>query len=157
MVPSTSRHATPTGTAATSTMPTDLASKPIDGSRPPRADRGRSVGLVWFTSGNGTSSSRVPSRYRRTLRNLAACGRPLLIELEVRRFFCGRTGCEREIFAEQVDGLVQRYARRTSASRGLLTSIAIALAGRAGARMAGPPRMPRPLSRSWPFPAMTAA
>lgn len=44
--------------------------------------------------------------------------------------------CEREIFAEQVDGLTEPHARRTGALRGLLTSIAVALAGRAGARMA---------------------
>ncbi|TDC54904.1 ISL3 family transposase [Actinomadura sp. KC345] len=94
----------------------------------------------------GLSSAQVHSRYRRTLRDLAACGRPLMIELEVRRFFCGEPGCEREIFAEQVDGLTQRHARRTGALRDLLTSVAIALAGRAGARMAA--MIGVPVSRS---------
>lgn len=84
----------------------------------------------------GLSSARVHSRYRRVLWDLAACGRPVMIELEVRRFFCGVPACEREIFAEQVDGLTERHARRTGVLRGLLTSIAVALAGRAGARMA---------------------
>ncbi|MFB9527209.1 transposase family protein [Nonomuraea roseola] len=55
-------------------------------------------------------SARVHSRYRRTLRDLAVCGRPLTIELEVRRFFCGGSACERVIFAEQVEGLTGRHA-----------------------------------------------
>lgn len=84
----------------------------------------------------GVSSAWVHSRYRRTLWDLAACGRPLVIELDVRRFHCRELGCDRKIFAEQVPGLTQAHSRRTGALRGLLTSIAIALAGRAGARMA---------------------
>jgi transposase len=84
----------------------------------------------------GLSSARVHSRYQRTLRDLAVCGRPVVIGLRVRRFFCDTLTCGREIFSEQVDGLTRRHARRTDALRGLLASIAVALAGRAGARMA---------------------
>ncbi len=39
-------------------------------------------------------------------------------------------------FAEQVAGLTARYARRTVLLRGMLESIGLALAGRAGARLA---------------------
>ncbi|MGP3937936.1 ISL3 family transposase [Nonomuraea sp. KM88] len=85
----------------------------------------------------GLLSTRVHSRYRRTVWDLATGGRPVKVELEVRRFFCGEPSCDREIFGEQVGGLTQRRARRSNALRALLTSIAIALAGRAGARMAG--------------------
>ncbi|MFF4618232.1 ISL3 family transposase [Nonomuraea jabiensis] len=84
----------------------------------------------------GLLSTRVHSRYRRTVWDLATGGRPVKVELEVRRFFCGEPSCDREIFAEQVGGLTQRHARRSNALRTLLTSIAVALAGRAGARMA---------------------
>ncbi|GAA2420955.1 hypothetical protein GCM10010404_93930 [Nonomuraea africana] len=84
----------------------------------------------------GLPSARVHSRYRRTVWDLATCGRPVKVELEVRRFFCGEPSCDRKIFTEQVDGLTQRHARRSTDLRALLTSIAIALAGRAGARMA---------------------
>ncbi|MEV4840541.1 transposase [Nonomuraea sp. NPDC049486] len=69
----------------------------------------------------------------------------------MRRFFCGEPSCDREIFAEQVGGLTQRHARRSTALRTLLTSIAIALAGRAGARMAylvGVPASPSTLLRT---------
>jgi transposase len=84
----------------------------------------------------GTSSGRVHSRYRRTLGDLAVCGRQVVLELETRRFFCAVPGCVREIFCEQVSGLTVAHARRTTALRALLTSIGVTLAGRAGARMA---------------------
>ncbi|MEU9372787.1 ISL3 family transposase [Streptomyces sp. NPDC048255] len=84
----------------------------------------------------GEFSARVHSRYRRVLDGLAAGGRPVSISLFVRRFFCEETACSQRIFAEQVVGLTNRYARRTTALRELLTSVAIALAGRAGARLA---------------------
>jgi ABC-type uncharacterized transport system ATPase subunit len=58
------------------------------------------------------------------------------VDLEVRRFLCGKSSCKQQIFSEQVDGLTQRFARRTPALRDLLASIGVALAGRAGARMA---------------------
>ena len=94
----------------------------------------------------GLLSARVHSRYCRTVWDLATCGRPVRIEAEVRRFVCGELSCDRKIFAEQVDGLTQRHARRSNALRALLTSIAMALAGRAGARMAG--LVGAPVSRS---------
>ena len=36
----------------------------------------------------GTASSRIQSRYTRTLRDLPSVGRPLRLILHVRRFFC---------------------------------------------------------------------
>jgi transposase len=47
----------------------------------------------------GLSSARVNSRYRRRLHDLAAGGRPVTIDLEVRRFFCGNPECELQTFA----------------------------------------------------------
>jgi transposase len=96
--------------------------------------------------GCGTSSVRVHSRYQRVLRDLAVCGRPVELNLRVRRFFCEVPGCLRAIFVEQVDGLTSRHARRTPALRVLLTSIGVRLAGRAGARMAAETGVP--VSRS---------
>ena len=58
------------------------------------------------------------------------------ILLAARRFFCPAPGCRRRTFAEQVDGLTVRYARKTPLLAGVLGSIAIALAGRAGSRLA---------------------
>jgi len=84
----------------------------------------------------GTVSRRIHSRYRRTLADAAVGGRPAVIVLAVRRFFCADPGCPRKTFAEQVDGLTSRYARKTPLLAGMLGSIAVALAGRAGSRLA---------------------
>jgi hypothetical protein len=93
----------------------------------------------------GTESGRVHSRYERRLADAAIGGRQVEIHLEVRRFFCPASCCRRRTFAEQVDGLTTRYARKTPLLDGVLGRIAVALAGRAGSRLAGglagrPPR-----------------
>ncbi|MFZ0191834.1 MAG: transposase family protein, partial [Streptosporangiaceae bacterium] len=78
--------------------------------------------------GCGTVSDRVHSRYCRTLADAAIGGRPVAIALAVRRFFCADPGCPRKTFAEQVDGLTTRYARKTPLLAGMLARIAVALA-----------------------------
>ncbi|MGP3920943.1 ISL3 family transposase [Nonomuraea sp. 10N515B] len=84
----------------------------------------------------GTFSQRIHSRYRRLLQDLTCGEVPVTIELQVRRWFCVNPECPVRAFAEQVPELTQPYARRTSAMRRLLEHIALALAGRAGARLA---------------------
>jgi hypothetical protein len=84
----------------------------------------------------GTVSGRVHSRYSRRLADAAIGGRQVEILLAVRRFFCPAPGCRRRTLAEQVDGLTVRYARKTPLLAGVLGSIAVALAGRAGSRLA---------------------
>ncbi|WP_241564924.1 ISL3 family transposase [Nonomuraea polychroma] len=83
-----------------------------------------------------TRTQRVHSRYRRRLSDVTCGGLPVVIELESRRLFCPNVGCAAETFAEQVPGLTQRHARRTPALKLALEHIALALAGRAGARLA---------------------
>ena len=83
----------------------------------------------------GRSSARVHSRYQRRLADAAIGGRPVLIRLTVRRFFCPVPVCPVITFAEHVEGLTVRYARRTPLAQ-MLTAVALALAGRAGARLA---------------------
>ena len=41
----------------------------------------------------GTLSARVHDRYRRRLQDLACCGRPVQVELEVRRLICDNPAC----------------------------------------------------------------
>jgi transposase len=84
----------------------------------------------------GTLSARVHDRYRRRLQDLACGGRPVQVELEVRRFICGNPACKVATFAEQVSGLTAGNQRRTVGLRGLLERVALALAGRAGSRLA---------------------
>lgn len=60
----------------------------------------------------------------------------MVIVLLVRRLFCDEEACARRTFAEQVEGLTVRYQRCTPVLRAMLEKIAVALAGRAGARLA---------------------
>ncbi|MFJ8637435.1 ISL3 family transposase [Streptomyces sp. NPDC093568] len=83
----------------------------------------------------GTLSSRVHSRYVRRLADSAVGGRPVLIELQVRRFRCRERACGQATFAEQVDGLTFRHGRRSTVLQTVLERLAVMLAGRAGARL----------------------
>ena len=58
-------------------------------------------------------SSRVHSRYQRTLLDLPWSGVTMRLELHVRRFFCDTTTCPRKIFTERLPELVAPSARRT--------------------------------------------
>ncbi|MFK0287496.1 ISL3 family transposase [Streptomyces sp. NPDC090499] len=89
-------------------------------------------------------SRRRHSGYERRLADDAVGGRRVSITLTIRRLFCDNPGCTRVTFAEQVDGLTVRYGRRTPQFTGLLGAIAVALAGRAGERLAA--RLPAPVS-----------
>lgn len=75
-------------------------------------------------------------RYQRTLADTAIAGRPVRIRLHVRRFVCDAPDCGRRTFAEQFDGLTVPHARCSPPLRHALTSIAVMLAGRPGARLA---------------------
>lgn len=81
-------------------------------------------------------SRRIHSRYDRTLADAAIGNRPSHLVLRVRRFLCLSTECGRRTFAEQIDGLTSAYARRIPLLTGVLERIGLALAGRAGARLA---------------------
>ena len=81
-------------------------------------------------------SGRVHSRYQRRLADLPVAGRLVELCVTVRRFFCLNNVCGRRTFAEQVAGLTRRRARRSEPLRAMLTSIGMALAGRAGVRLA---------------------
>ena len=86
--------------------------------------------------GCGTWRPEVHSRYTRTLADTGIGGRRVLIHLVVRLLRCGGPGCK-ATFAEQPEGLASRYARRTPPLQEQLAAVAAALAGRAGARLAG--------------------
>ena len=86
--------------------------------------------------GCGTTSARVHGRYRRSLADLALAGQPLTIRLQVRRFACRVSACPRVTFAEQIDGLTAPHARYSPPLRAALVAVAVALAGRPGARLA---------------------
>ncbi|GAA4923453.1 DNA-directed RNA polymerase subunit N (RpoN/RPB10) [Nonomuraea thailandensis] len=85
----------------------------------------------------GTLSQRVHSHYERRLSDTAVGGQEVLIHLRVHRFFCRTSTCAKTTFAEQVPGLTVRYGRRSVRAASALQAIALALGGRAGARLAG--------------------
>jgi transposase len=84
----------------------------------------------------GTLSRRVHSRYLRAIADLPWEGISVMIRLRTRRFFCADDGCPKRIFVEPLPQTVSRYGRRTCRSRQALDSIAMALGGAAGARLA---------------------
>jgi hypothetical protein len=59
-----------------------------------------------------------------------------VIDRLVRRFLCGTPECGRRTFVDQVEGLTERFARRTPVLRRTLERLALALAGRPAALLA---------------------
>lgn len=81
------------------------------------------------------ASEWVHSRYVRQLADATVGGRPVRIELGVRRLYCENPTCAKVTFAEQVPGLTVRYQRRTPLLQQLVEAVGVVLAGRGGARM----------------------
>ena len=75
-------------------------------------------------------------RYERTLVDVPAGCREVVVRLSVRRFRCTDPGCTVVTFAEQVPRPTSRWARRTQPVTTMLAGIGLVLAGRAGARLA---------------------
>ncbi|AVH54707.1 MULTISPECIES: ISL3 family transposase [Streptomyces] len=96
----------------------------------------RGIGREGCCPSCGTLSVRVHDRYRRRLQDVPLAARCVRIELEVRRFVCANSQCVQRTFAEQIPGFTSAYARCTDRLGALLNVIALALAGRAGSRMA---------------------
>ena len=96
---------------------------------------GEAVASTAACSACGVTARRVHSRYERVVSDSPAGGREVELRLRIRRFFCDNTTCLRKIFSEQIGNVTSRYARHTPVARGLLTSVALALGGRAGARL----------------------
>lgn len=82
------------------------------------------------------ASDRVHGRYLRELKDVSVGGVTAKIRLQVRRFICGNAACTVRTIAEQVDGVTRRRLRTTDGLRRTLTAIGLALAGRAGSRLA---------------------
>jgi hypothetical protein len=109
---------------------------------------------IWAHSGTdgaacrrcGQFSARVHSTYRRRLADAPVGGRLVTLWLWVRRFFCGNNDCKSVTFAEQFEGLTTPRARRTPPLARMLTAIGLALAGRAGTRLAS--QLDLPASRT---------
>jgi transposase len=96
--------------------------------------RGRAVGAVCPDCGR--FSGRVHDSYQRRLKDLPLGGQGVVILLRVRRFICDDANCSRRTFAEPFAQLTAPYARFTTRLKRMLERIGLALARRAGARLA---------------------
>jgi transposase len=83
----------------------------------------------------GQRSTRVHSRYTRTLSDLPWQGIPVTVRLHVRRYFCDEEACNRIIFAERLPGVAAYYGRRTERLDEWFTHVSFALGGEAGSRL----------------------
>ncbi|MGW1712877.1 ISL3 family transposase [Streptomyces sp. NPDC002156] len=96
--------------------------------------RGRAAGAACPDCGR--FSGRVHDSYQRTVKDLPLGGQSVVIRLTVRRFICGGNDCARRTFAEPFARLAVPYARFTKRLNHALERVGLALAGRAGARLA---------------------
>ncbi|MFE2185929.1 transposase family protein, partial [Streptomyces sp. NPDC059455] len=84
----------------------------------------------------GDWSAQIHGSYLRFPADLACAGRPCVLVLRVRRFVCATPECPRRTFVEHVPGLTRRHGRTTERLRWTMSRLGLALAGRAGARLA---------------------
>ena len=80
----------------------------------------------------GTSSTRVQSRYRRTLHDLPSAGRPVHLIVHLRRFFCKKSTCVQKIFTERLPELCRPHAQRTIRLQEALCQLGLRVGGQAG-------------------------
>ncbi len=81
----------------------------------------------------GTTSSRIQSRYTRTLRDLPSVGRPIRLIMHVRRFSCKKSTCAQKIFVERLPELCHPHAQRTKRLQKALCELGLKVGGQAGA------------------------
>jgi transposase len=88
------------------------------------------------------SSTRVHSRYQRTVADLPISGREVAVVVQARRFRCSYSSCPRRIFAERMPDLVAPHARKSQGLRQALEQIGFTAGGEGGARLAQQLGMP---------------
>ncbi len=62
----------------------------------------------------GGRTGQVHGYYERTVADVPADGRPVVVRVRVRRMRCPVPGCPVQTFREQVPGVLDRYQRRTT-------------------------------------------
>jgi transposase len=87
-------------------------------------------------------SERVHGNYVRTVADLPCGGRRVILALKVRKFVCGTSTCQRQIFTERLPGLVQSYARMTNRLRDALIALGLATSAEVSERLAPSLGMP---------------
>lgn len=89
------------------------------------------------------SISKSPhSRYIRRIADLPWHGVAVRLELHSRKFRCRNEVCRRKVFCQRLPKVVQYYGRKTIRLTSVLTLLAFALGGEAGARTASKLNLP---------------
>lgn len=84
----------------------------------------------------GQPADQIHSRYWRVVADVPCGNRPVRLHLEVRKFFCRNTSCQRKIFTERLPELLQPSARTTNRLRSGLQALGLATGGEVSARLA---------------------
>jgi transposase len=90
----------------------------------------------------GQPTRQVHSRYTRSAHDLPIHGRPTLLRLTARRFFCHTPDCPRRVFCEQFPVLLAKHAQATARLHASHRDLGLALGGQPGARLASKLGMP---------------
>ena len=80
-------------------------------------------------------SSKIHSRYSRTVRDLPMAGFTVVLHVCVRRFFCDNPSCPRCTFTERLSGIIESYARRTNRMIASQREVGFIAGGEAGAKI----------------------
>ena len=81
-------------------------------------------------------TSRIHSRYTRTLADLPWGAYHVRLQLRVRKFFCNNLACPCQIFTERLPTVAAPWVRRTVRLVERLRALGLALGGTAGTRLA---------------------
>jgi len=87
-------------------------------------------------------ASQVHSHYTRSAHDLPLQGRPVVLRLCARRFFCRTVDCPRRVFCEQFPGLLAKHAQATTRLKVSHRALGLALGGEPGSRLASKLGMP---------------
>lgn len=81
-----------------------------------------------------TPSSAIHSSYCRHPRDLPCVGRPIRLELTVRKFFCRNPNCSRKVFTERLPDFIEASSRLTKRLRTSVQDIGFVTCGKGGER-----------------------
>ena len=84
----------------------------------------------------GGATARVHGRYVRTIKDTPVAGRGVALKIEMVRLKCVTVLCQVKTFTLQIPGLTSLFSRYTPMLEGWLDRFGLALAGRAGSRLA---------------------
>lgn len=111
----------------------------------------------------GTCSSSVHSRYIRKVKDLPISGQAVVLQVQLRRYYCRQVACSRQTFTEGARLLADARVQQSQRFRKSTTTIGMLVGGEAGARLAQHLAMPLSadtilrLVKSAPLPEDTSA